>query len=211
MIDSGRVIDQDVPIERMGIYLSIPLTATNVVGSIIAIFSIESVGRRKSMLISLPFIAIFLGLISISMYLTDSTDEGTKYTGSDMMMFAMILYFAVISIGFHSIAEAINSEVYPIHLIGTAQGISMAFNWIANFSMASVFLSVISNSTGIIYVFLLMSIIAVFSWFFVYYLVPETAGLQIYENVANVIEFDVNRETFEEDVEKLCTVMPTTA
>ena len=55
----------------------------------------------------------------------------------------------------------------------------MAFNWAANFGMASVFLTVIENKTGIIYIFLVMGVIGIMTWIFVYILVPETAGLTI--------------------------------
>lgn len=72
------------------------------------------------MLYSIPVISLLLVLISIAMHLAKETDETSKYFGGDMLEFSMILYFLIISLGFHSVCEAINSEIYPIHLIGTA-------------------------------------------------------------------------------------------
>lgn len=168
MINAGRGIDDGQSREVQGIILSLPLTATNAVGSIIAIFTIEKIGRRKSMLYSIPMISFFLLMISIAMHLSTSTDNTTKFFGGDMLTFAMILYFIVISVGFQSSVETINTEIYPIHLIGTAQGISTAFNWLANFSMASIFLTVIENQTGIVIIFILMAGVGVLTNLFVY-------------------------------------------
>ncbi len=56
--------------EEMGIFLNIPLAATNAIGSTIAVFLIDSLGRRYIMLRSLPFLFLTLCLISLSMYLS---------------------------------------------------------------------------------------------------------------------------------------------
>ena len=131
------------------------------------------------MLYSIPVVSFFLVLISVAMHLSKESDERIKYFGGDMLAFSMILYFFVISVGFHSVCEAINSEIYPIHLIGTAQGISIAFNWLANFAIASIFLTVIENPTGIVTIFLVMAGIGVLCTVFVYYYIPETGGIRI--------------------------------
>lgn len=198
MIDAGRGLDDGQSRDVQGIILSLPLTATNAVGSIVAIFTIERIGRRKSMLYSIPLISFFLLLISIAMHLSSSSDNATKFFGGDMLTFAMILYFLVISFGFHSACEAINSEIYPIHLIGTAQGISIAFNWLANFSMASIFLTVIEDQTGIVIIFILMAVVGAIATLFVYTQVPETGGIRIQDNVENCVEGRVFEEEHDE-------------
>lgn len=198
MINSGRSFDDGQPQELQGIMLSLPLTATNAVGSIIAIFTIEKIGRRKSMLYSIPVVSFFLVLISIAMHLSKSEDERTHYVGGDMLTFCMILYFLVISLGFHSVCEAINSEIYPIHLIGTAQGISIAFNWLANFAIASIFLTVIEDPTGIVIIFIIMALIGVLTTLFIFYEVPETGGIRIQDNVENCIEGRITEEEHDE-------------
>ena len=198
MIDAGRGLDDGQSRDVQGIILSLPLTATNAVGSIVAIFTIERIGRRKSMLYSIPLISFFLLMISIAMHLSSSSDNTTKFFGGDMLTFAMILYFLVISFGFHSACEAINSEIYPIHLIGTAQGISIAFNWLANFSMASIFLTVIEDQTGIVIIFILMAVVGAIATLFVYTQVPETGGIRIQDNVENCVEGRVFEEEHDE-------------
>ena len=55
---------------EMGILLNIPLAVTNAIGSTIAIFIIDKLGRRYIMLRSLPFIFFTLCMVSLSMYLS---------------------------------------------------------------------------------------------------------------------------------------------
>lgn len=68
IIESGITLEGETDKERMGILLNIPLSATNAIGSIIAIFLIDNLGRRWIMLRSLPVILLTLCLISLAMY-----------------------------------------------------------------------------------------------------------------------------------------------
>jgi len=68
IIQNGITLDSETDKERIGILLNIPLSITNAVGSIIAIFLIDNLGRRWIMLRSLPVILLTLCLISLAMY-----------------------------------------------------------------------------------------------------------------------------------------------
>jgi len=68
IIQNGITLESETDKERMGILLNIPLSITNAVGSIIAIFLIDNLGRRWIMLRSLPVILLTLCLISLAMY-----------------------------------------------------------------------------------------------------------------------------------------------
>jgi len=68
IIQNGITLEGETDKERMGILLNIPLSITNAVGSIIAIFLIDNLGRRWIMLRSLPVILLTLCLISLAMY-----------------------------------------------------------------------------------------------------------------------------------------------
>ena len=58
IIENGITLGDDYDREQTGILLNIPLSATNAIGSIIAIFLIDRLGRRWIMLRSLPVIFI---------------------------------------------------------------------------------------------------------------------------------------------------------
>jgi hypothetical protein len=164
--------------ERLGIILNIPLAATNAIGSTIAVFVIDKLGRRYIMLRTLPGIFLTLCLVAYSMYLSLYT---TKYRnqGHILFMISIIAYLAFFSIGFSSTPWAVNSEIYPIHLIGTAVALATATNWLSNFCVSSVFLTSMESDGGKVYTFLILAGFSFLAFFFVFVFVPETAGNKI--------------------------------
>ena len=83
------------------------------------------------------------------------------------------------SSGLATIPWLINSEIYPIFLVGTASSISAACNWFTNFIMTSAFFS----SNYVITLAVTGGLTVVF-WFFVYFFLKETRGNSIRKNVA---------------------------
>lgn len=143
----------------------------------VAIFLIDDLGRRFIILRTLPGVFLSLCLVSYSMYLSlFSEDQSNKNTGHILFMISIILYLIFFSIGFSSTPWAINSEIYPIHLIGTAVSLATATNWLSNFIVASIFLTSMETDPGKCYTFLILAFFALLAWIFVYFLVPETAG-----------------------------------
>jgi hypothetical protein len=106
-------------------------------------------------------------------------DEDTKSFSHVLFMISIITYLGFFSVGLSSTPWAINSEIYPIHLVGTAVAIATSVNWLSNFIVASVFLTAMETNEGKVYTFLILAFFAVLAWLFVYFLVPETAGKKI--------------------------------
>jgi SP family sugar:H+ symporter-like MFS transporter len=73
----------------------------------------------------------------------------------------------------------VNAEIYPIHLIGVANSIATSFNWLSNFIVSSLFLTITSTDAGKVYAYLILAFFASSAWFFVYFLLPETNGFTI--------------------------------
>ena len=92
------------------------------------------------------------------------------------------------SIGMSSTPWAINSEIYPLHLVGTANSLAAATNWLTNAFVAELFkiltgLSPLSN----VLVYVCLGIFAIFCFLFTYYLVPETANKTNEENLVQIL------------------------
>lgn len=186
----------------MGIILNIPLAATNAIGSIIAIFVIDNLGRRYIMLRTLPFIFTTLCLIALAMYLSLYSDDPKTISDGHILFFvSIILYLAFFSIGFSSTPWAVNSEIYPIHLVGTAVALATATNWLSNFVVASLFLSSMETDAGKVYTFLILAFFAVCAFIFIYFLLPETAGKKISENIRNILGNKIDPKKDDENVQ----------
>jgi len=187
-MDSGITIDGEEDPERTAILLNIPMSATNAIGSIIALFIIDSLGRRWIMLKSLPGLFLTLCLISLSMYLSlYSEDQKTKNDGHILFFVMIILYLLFFSIGFGATVWTVNSEIYPIHLVSTGVALATATNWLSNFAVSSVFLSSMEADGGKVFTFLILAFFTLCAFVFIYFLLPETAGKRIEENVQNII------------------------
>jgi SP family galactose:H+ symporter-like MFS transporter len=75
------------------------------------------------------------------------------------------------------------SEMYPLKVRGLAAGIASGANWASNFIVSLTFLTLV-QTLGASSTFWLYGLLALSSWFFSYYLVPETKGHTL-EEVSN--------------------------
>ena len=176
--------------DKEAVILSIPLAATNAFGTLISYFILDNLGRRWILLRMAPGAFVSLLLISLSMYLAvieGEDDPEKKRAGNILFMTSIIAYLLFFSIGFSASVWTINSEIFPIHLTGTACALTTATNWLSNFAVASVFLTAMETDWGKVITFLVLASFAAGAWFFVYFLVPETKGKRIHENVKAIV------------------------
>lgn len=91
----------------------------------------------------------------------------------------MILFLFTYSAGMASIPWLINSEIYPLFLIGSASALSAFVNWMSSFVMITIFMNtnkVVSLGMAAVCNFL--------TYIIVFYFVKETTGNSITKNVA---------------------------
>src|SRR5699024_3521368 len=81
------------------------------------------------------------------------------------------------------------SEIYPLHIRGTAEGVASVFNWAANLLVTLTFLSLIQRF-GRALSFWTLGVISVAAFVFVYLRVPETMGRSL-----ESIESDLRERT----------------
>ena len=183
----------------IGIMLNMVLAMVNAIGSTLACFTIDNLGRRYVILRCVPIVLVALIIVSCSMGInTYSEDEDEKFKGHVFFFTGVILYLAFYAIGFFSTPWAINAEIFPVHLIGTAVSIGSAANWIMSFFVGSIFLTVMDSDSGKVYAFLILAAFCVLAWVFTYFFVPETAGKPIEENIYNIIGEDLFPEEYVE-------------
>jgi SP family myo-inositol transporter-like MFS transporter 13 len=166
-------MDQD----ESALLLNIPLATVNAIGTLISCMYIDKAGRRYLMLRTLPFAVIGWLITALGMYMNGYT--GAKTTGSYVAFVGIILFLFSFSIGMSSTPWTVNAEIYPLHVIGTANSLSTTTNWLTNFVVATVFLIFLSTPLGSVLSFIVLAIFAVLAWLFIYLLLPETANRTI--------------------------------
>ena len=97
-----------------------------------------------------------------------------------------MLYLVFFSVGMGGTPWTINSEIYPLHLRGCGLSISTTTNWVTNYFVSQLFLTLMKTPLSRVLTFSSISIFALLAWIFVYLLIPETKGRTIEDIVSEL-------------------------
>ncbi|ORZ21007.1 major facilitator superfamily domain-containing protein [Lobosporangium transversale] len=104
--------------------------------------------------------------------------SGGIKAGSWVALASLVFYVASYGLGLGNAPWLIQSELFPLDIRGKATGMATACNFAGNLVISLTFLTLTQRitATG---TFWLYAGILVIAWLFVYFLVPETAGLNL--------------------------------
>ena len=96
------------------------------------------------------------------------------------------------SFGMSSPPWTINAEIYPLHVIGTANSLSATTNWVVNAIVSEVFklLTEVSVEASVL-VYCSLALFAVLCFIFTYKLIPETAN----KSIDTILDDILNKST----------------
>lgn len=171
--------------DESALLLNIPLASVNAIGTLISVAYIDKLGRRFLMLRTLPFACVSWLITALGMFLYGYTSYTT--TGSYVAFIGIILFLFSFSIGMSSTPWTVNAEIYPLHVIGTANSLSTTTNWLSNFVVATVFLIFLETPLGSVLSFITLAFFAFVAWVFIYYMLPETANRTIDEILISIL------------------------
>lgn len=133
------------------------------------------------MLRCLPVLALCMIGLSLGMYLIYF--ENMMGVGSVVSIVSLFLYLASFSPGMGPQPWTVNSEIYPLHLRGTAASLSTTANWVANYAVSAVFLTTTESNEGKVATYFVIAMFCIMAFIFIYYLLPETKEKSIDEIV----------------------------
>ncbi|NGX32133.1 MAG: Arabinose-proton symporter [Candidatus Anoxychlamydiales bacterium] len=149
------------------------VTTVNILATLISIWLIDKVGRRPLLITSTLGMMIFLLILSASFFINPTNLP-------IFVMISLMGFTSSFAIGLGSVSWLINSEIYPMHIRGKANGIATFVNWVSNYLVASSFLSLIHNF-GQGSTFLFFAFICFLALIFSIKKVPETKGKSFLE------------------------------
>lgn len=149
------------------------LSVINVIATIISLWLIDRIGRRKLLISSVFFMMLSLFIIGIGLYRNVMMVRWVTFA-------SLIIYIVAFAIGMGPITWLLISEIYPIRIRGQAMSIATFANWLSNYIVSLTFLQIMYLLTpgG---AFLLYGFIAFFALLFVFRRVPETKGKSLTE------------------------------
>ncbi len=144
--------------------------AVNVLVTILSMWLIDRAGRRPLLLTGIAGMAITLGLLGLVFHMPQATG-GLAW----LAVISMMAYVGSFAISLGPIFWLLISEIYPLKIRNSAEGIAATFNWGANLVVTLTFLTLV-EVLGPSRTFWLYGLCAIAAGVFSYYFVPETKG-----------------------------------
>lgn len=142
---------------------------TNAIGTVVGIVLVDRMGRRWLLLTSI--VGVILTLLAFGL-VSKFTPQYTVWT--------LVAYLLAFSPGLGPVPWAISSEVFSVKIRGLGMAIATASNWLANF-VISVTFPIFTDDIGLANAVFGYCILAVGTFVFVFFLVPETKGKTLEE------------------------------
>ncbi|PNS20035.1 Myo-inositol transporter 1 [Sphaceloma murrayae] len=182
---------------------SLSIAGTNFIFTLAAFSLIDSIGRRRILLVSIPFMFIGLMLCAVCFLYLPSTGPGapshlillrsslahiTRGWSPSLLpsalLVSLILYVAAYALGLGCVPWQ-QSELFPLQVRSLGSGIATATNWSSNFLVGITFLPMM-EWMGSATTFAVYAIICAVGWGMVYGFYPETAGMEL-EDVGELL------------------------
>lgn len=142
----------------------------NVLMTLISMWLIDRAGRRVLLLTGIGGMIITLGILGLTFQIAGNTGALAW-----LAVISMMAYVASFAISLGPIFWLLISEIYPLKIRSSAEGLCAAFNWGSNLLVSVTFLTLLQVA-GASPTFWLYGLLAIGAWVFSYYLVPETKG-----------------------------------
>jgi len=144
--------------------------AVNVLMTIFSMWVIDRKGRRPLLLTGIAGMAVTLGLLGFVFRMSNQS-AGMAW----LAVISMMAYVGSFAISLGPIFWLLISEIYPLKIRNSAEGLAATFNWGANLVITLTFLTLV-EMLGPSRTFWLYGLCAIAAGLFSYYFVPETKG-----------------------------------
>jgi len=147
----------------------------NVLMTIVAMWLIDRVGRRPLLLVGTAGMVATLGLLGLAFRMSGKSGALVW-----LAVISMMVYVASFAISLGPIFWLLISEIYPLKIRSSSEGLAAAFNWGSNLLVSLTFLTLL-EVIGSARTFWLYGVFAIAAWIFSYFRVPETKGRTLEE------------------------------
>jgi sugar porter (SP) family MFS transporter len=147
----------------------------NVLMTIVAMWLIDRMGRRPLLLVGIAGMVATLGMLGLAFHMSGKSSALVW-----LAVISMMVYVASFAISLGPIFWLLISEIYPLKIRSSSEGLAAAFNWGSNLLVSLTFLTFL-QIIGPARTFWMYGFFAVAAWIFSYFRVPETKGRTLEE------------------------------
>ncbi|GAA6043173.1 hypothetical protein JCM8097_008707 [Rhodosporidiobolus ruineniae] len=166
--------------------IGVLIAGINAIFTVVSMFVMDKVGRRRMFLIGVPTMIVALVIASVAFHymtqitggrLIDGADYPQKWVG--LMIGMMCLFIVGYAPSLGTIAYT-TIELIPLEVRGIGSSIAVAFQWIGNLVVSATFLTML-NSIGPTGAYGVFAGLTTLTLIWIYFCCPESAGLTLEE------------------------------
>ena len=172
---------------------SLSVAGTNFIFTIVAFYLIDRLGRRKILLITIPFMVIALLACAASfvfVQLPRNTEDGSEAPSSTIVeggsrlpaisiLLSILLYVSTYATGL-GVVPWQQSEMFPLSVRSVGSSIATATNWGCNTVVGLTFLPMMDLLSPH-WTFTFYAVVCAVGWYVIWRIYPETMGLALEE------------------------------
>ncbi len=160
--------------------VSVITSVTNVVVTFIAIALIDKVGRRPILMTGSLGMAVTLGVMALAFTQSIGPADDVTLPGAwgPIALVSANLFVVFFGASWGPLVWVLLGEMFPNRIRAAALGVAAACQWIANFLITVSFPPML-DAFGATGPYLMYAVFAALSFFFVFWKVPETKGVEL--------------------------------
>jgi len=181
-------------------FSSVTIGLVKLIATLFAIVQVDRYGRRFLLFTGIGMMAVALIAISVSISFLTCNVDGIDVAGvmncpganvnmprapSIVLVLALMLYVSGYQVGFGPIAWIMIAEVFPLQVRSSAVSVAVVINFVTNIAVTATQPALL-NSWGPSGLFSVYTALTITSFFFVWYIVPETRGKTLEEITAEL-------------------------
>ncbi|WP_442864219.1 sugar porter family MFS transporter [Brevibacterium sp. BRM-1] len=161
--------------------ITVITSVTNIVVTVVAIASVDRVGRRPLLIAGSAGMAVSLGVMALCFAQAVTVDGKVSLPGAwgITALIAANLFVIFFGATWGPIMWLMLGEMFPNRIRAVALSAAAAVNWLANFAISTLFPAMADFSLAAAYGF--YAVCSLLSLFFVLKWVPETKGVELEE------------------------------
>lgn len=160
------------------ILATIGIGVVNLLVTVIAMLSVDKIGRRKLLLFG--FFGTFFSLMALCLFSVNQV-AWLPY----LSVICLLLYIFSFAVSIGPIPHIAMAEIFPLHVRGAGMGFSAMSNWIFNTLVIFSF-PLLEKMMGIEYTFALYALLSLLGLVYTYFYMPETKNVSL-EQIENYI------------------------
>jgi MFS transporter, SP family, sugar:H+ symporter len=166
--------------QRQALTITVITNLTNVVTTLVAIATIDRLGRKPLLLIGSVGMVVTLGTMAFLFGTAPLNSSGQPVlhgTNGPIALVAANLYVFAFGMSWGPVVWVLLGEMFPNRIRAAALGLAASMQWVANFLVSTTF-PVLKN-VGLGYAYGLYALAAALSFVFVVTLIHETRGREL--------------------------------